>query len=107
MNYKKTFELAQEKGYKCKFNWPWIDEHGKSHWDLDYFFLECCWCQKWLRDEHDIHVVVNPGFGYPTWYIWRISVRDASYNDLVPEDSTEVYEEALAEGIKEALKLLP
>ena len=57
--------------------------------------------QKWLREEKKIHIAID--LLKPKWYPTIIS-----YNRLksVELSSCESYEEALLEGIKEAIKIL-
>ena len=59
--------------------------------------------QKWLREEKKIHITI---FVFKDIYYWEISMVGsyASCKESLTDYSS--YEEALLEGIKEAIKLL-
>lgn len=101
MNYKEIFQLAQDKGYTSEITWlsfPTLEM---------YHLVELTLIQKWLRDKHKIIVDVSfdKGIGNtaPTFYcrIYK-GTRDTAKD--VPDAAA--YEQALLEGIAEALKLI-
>ena len=62
--------------------------------------------QKWLREEKDIHIEIDR-IGYPTGYGWQVSIIEMEYNLCKSViNNNKSYEEALSEGIKEAVKIL-
>lgn len=63
--------------------------------------------QKWLRKNHNIHIVIdNSASGYG-WFLYKADngTRIADYADKGPNDGGcwDTYEEALHEGILESL----
>jgi len=59
--------------------------------------------QKWLREKHDIHIVMVSGYsGFPNY---DVCVMLNKTNHL-REDKDYYYEEALEKGLQEALKLI-
>jgi hypothetical protein len=91
-----TAKLAKEKGFNYNGYWRWSPDAGHN---------ECCsqfLLAKWLRDVHGIHLQI------------AFSIVERMYNvHFFNEDyskETDVfygpYEEALEEGLKEALKLI-
>lgn len=123
-DYKTVFQLAQDKGYgslKVLTNYQNLFESEISSIyqseitpddldkivDADYLLLELTLIQKWLRDKHKIDVV---SLAYTMSledqtkkYIWMIYKKSASTANKMFFDS---YEDALLNGIHEALKLL-
>ena len=67
--------------------------------------------QKWLREEKDIHLAVYYGKGRETNRVWVCNlvmenkVRQLTYEGVLVKTFSS-YEEALSEGIKEAIKIL-
>ena len=127
MTYKEVFQLAQDKGYKLFFDWKEAMEQG----DQDEIFIinpeltlsELTLIQKWLREEHQLDItpkkqVIYPDFpdkrqrGYgghidnlkePTKVLrMEVSTMYLSMGDYFGT----TYEEALLNGVHEALKLL-
>lgn len=102
--YKEVFQLAQEKGFELQFtNVDTFEQYfaAPEEWEL----LELTLIQKWLRDEKKIAVIVDlPSNGY-YWILHDLSLeqdRMISYQ----KGYSASYEQALLEGINEALKLL-
>jgi len=56
--------------------------------------------QEWLRESEDMVVIVDGIFSDETFF-WSIN-----YDLKIQDRSSETYNEALAEGIREALKLI-
>lgn len=109
MDYKTLFQLAQDKGYQYQFVHPLFT---KEHEKTNFLFLELTLIQKWLRDEHKMKAIALP-YSLPaaaleisevTW-IWMIHrVKSSTATEVKYFDT---YEEALLNGINEALKLIP
>lgn len=125
IDYKTVFQLAQDKGYKLKYpqynleiydiylnaylavatdiNFQTLEDARVNFEKNNYYaeangFLELTIIQKWLRDEHNLDVLVMPvkytEYGY--------QIRPA--NSV--RDKYKTYEEALLNGINESLKLI-
>ena len=75
--------------------------------------------QKWLREKHNIQIVIHPTFSEPMKYITFVNreyvknpelkeMGDIGRNSGVMLDHviSETYEQALEGGLKEALKLI-
>jgi hypothetical protein len=97
MTYKEVFQLAQDKGYKGKhiaFPSALISED-------EYCLIYLTLIQKWLRDKYMIFVSLD--LDRNNSYCFRIM----KYNSLYPTlFFGNTYEEALLNGINEALKLI-
>ena len=110
-NYKDTFQLAQDKGYEAQFTNVDTSEKyfaAPKEWQL----LELTLIQKWLRDEYKI--MVQPMYvfhrtdeGLPPFNVGKIPNSHTSYIATGENIWCDTYEQALLEGIHEALKLLP
>jgi hypothetical protein len=111
--YKEVFQLAQDKGYK-----RWFEDNYGPYGPHD--FLELTLIQKWLRDEHKLHIqisVVPASENFPNgrwgWIIYNMNkIEDLGKGIELYEkhrncDAIISHEQALLEGIAEALKLLP
>jgi len=99
----ETAKLAKEKGFnvKCRKKYttrlfPFLNpKYGAPTQSL---------LQKWLRDEHDIWVLVD--FAYDTSEL-AACVQKGNRQLLVDGFTmVESYEEALEKGLQEALKLI-
>lgn len=82
---------------------------GFPRWELPYdilskkYYLRLYEVQKWLREEKGIHIEIDR-IGYPTGYGWQVSIVEMEYNlckSVINNNNS--YEEALLEGIKEAI----
>jgi hypothetical protein len=83
---QETYELAKKKG--CPFR------PVQSN------------LQKWLREKHNIHIIIRPGFGSEIWYDWIVVTEQQEI--LADRDTSfETYELALEAALVEGLKLLP
>lgn len=115
-----TLEVAEklkEKGYKrlCNACWKdgWLWEikcwNGKDIFKGDFFAAPTLYqAQKYIRLKYNIHIVIdNSACGYG-WFLYKADngTRIADYADTGPNDGGcwDTYEEALNEGILEALK---
>jgi hypothetical protein len=109
---KEVFQLAQDKGYELVF----IDVDKMNIYEplelvLDSkncLLLELTLIQKWLRDEFEYNVIVKPtdvnvSVCYYQWEIITTAFEKIITNQIIYPS----YENALPDGIHEALKLLP
>lgn len=107
MTYKEVFQLAQDKGMKTP----------KVYVNNELYCI--AYVQKWLRDEHKIHIqnsVVPACEGFPNgrwgWIISNMNkIEDLGKGFELYEkdrncDAIISYEQALLEGIHNALKLI-
>jgi len=87
-------KLSKEKKFISKDNLVTINS--------DYFYLWMCELQKWLREVHNIDIIITSnllGYGY------------LLYNRYPPKNITnsntyQTYEQALEEGLQTALNLI-
>ena len=100
---KETCKLAKQKGYKqcsCNAGYPNC-VCGDECW-----FAEQHELQKWLRDEHCFHIELHSPFdGAFVWIYSIYSIPEFSNCNSI-DDRYATYEEALEEGINEALLML-
>ncbi len=113
-----TAELALKKGFTVPCRDGFLEEEFVESWDLHLsdHYEERLKSQKgfgaptqsklqtWLREFHKIEVVSVRYM--PSIYHWSIE-DDNTGNEYFSDDSFKTYEEALEEGLKEALNLLP
>jgi hypothetical protein len=104
----ETAILAHEKGFKFHGTWEWIKLVSNSS-KVDEYLPTQSLLQKWLREIHKIIIIALPYsreyVSIPTniEYIWMIyRVKSSTAYDKVYN----TYEEALEEGLKEALSLI-
>ena len=119
MNYKEVFQLAQDKGYEMAF----LNRLSEYEKDTKRFeialsetvLLELTLIQKWLRDEHKLQMmIITSGTKDNLQYVAIMQycyLPDTEMADelrkvgkRIPYSTT--YEQALLEGINEALKLI-
>jgi hypothetical protein len=130
MTYKEVFQLAQEKGcplLRCKHCqsielnslkdnyctscFPY-EQTPTTKWavsDINLMILTLI--QKWLRDEHKINVQPSYIFhredeGLPPYNVGKIPNSYTSFIATGEKLYFNTYEEALLQGINEALKLI-
>ncbi len=116
----ETAKLAKEKGFDLEADWFYNsigEEHLYNHYDYSglpkkhiFWKNTQSLLQKWLREEKELHVTIyqanQPEKGSAWEWGYNIETIDAP-NDLKKHDwYFKTYEEALEEGLKEALKLL-
>ena len=102
INYKDVFQLAQSKGYNGVFNMVVnFIEREKA------LLFELTLIQKWLRDEHKIFIqpIVRKNDD-DIFFSGHVEKVVADEMRLVRHPRGESYEEALLNGINEALKLI-
>lgn len=107
VTFNQIFQAAQIKGYKPHIVFirkAWGDGSGSiSHTELDSYseLCELTLIQKWLRDEHYMYVSVS---------MYNVALVDKIGWDRATAanggSSLKTYEQALLEGINEALKLI-
>jgi len=97
----ETAKLAREKGFP--FNGSSIYKVVNILQDSLFGTLltSQSLLQKWLREKHNIHIIIRPGFGDPFWYDYIIEPQT-----FVAESSFNSYEEALEEALQKALNLI-
>jgi len=94
-------EKAKEKGFVSKDNLLGVNK--------SYYFLWLCELQKWLREEHDIHVwVTAPTDGFYDACVFRDKTNYYRKFDDFTTNETDftTYESAFEDGLFEALKLI-
>lgn len=117
----ETAKLLKEKG----FNWKCEHIIGCNKVITKYDLpqsMSCCTeidnesveflcptlyiAQKWLRENHSIHIVVDFN-QYGRWYYRLYDIKDYDFLSETEVDKIyKSYEEALEAGIQEALKLI-
>lgn len=122
----ETAKLAKKKG----LNKVWCNNMyciGFKDFPDDEEIIECDWrnhvdhqyhlalaptqslLQKWLREKHNLHVSVE--FEFTKKLSWRVNICDThKFEWLLPDflnaHEFDTYEEALEEGLQEALKII-
>lgn len=129
----ETAKLAKEVGFDIDTHWvlykgtstvlhkcPAIPTKGQDITDYSYILLPSqSLLHKWLRDEYNVHLIL---FHYPSSFSYRYRVEYPYWYNKYPEKfesrieySNEPhctkykeisYEEALEEGLQEALKMI-
>lgn len=118
-----TSKLAQEKGFNVESEMYWAnyyngfppqkwklihEEDRKLRW-LEFAAVNQSFLQRWLRETHDLYVIIGldrttaPKFFYSVYKYEHFGNYDREENS---EYTYRTYEEALEEGLKEALKLI-
>lgn len=117
----KVAKLLKEKGYNCPCKHYYRHDSKnifESNWflynNINYDIVECTApkledVSKWLREKHNLYVNV-----YIYNFKWTVDINrnmDCNINSLEAISYGgcgyfDSYEEALSEGIKEALKLI-
>lgn len=104
-NYKEVFQLAQDKGYMLRQE---STDNGTILYNTEIEkYIELTLIQKWLRDEKGIDIEVKNQYTDPfqgKWYYATIFIVRSRTTPPTTQDTT--YEQALLQGINEALKLL-
>ena len=96
-------QKASKLGYKHCTEFT-IEELDKLPLSDDNKQIEYYFTQKWLREKHNINVLIefdSISYGYRLIYV------DERYTDKVVFEMWDSYEEALETGLQEALKLVP
>lgn len=113
----ETAKLLKEKGFNefCEFAYADEDLHIMRLFSTNSFFNEigCGYtaptksiAQKWLRENHSIHIAVDFN-QYGRWYYRLYDIKDYDFLSETEVDKIyKSYEEALEAGIQEALKLI-
>lgn len=101
MKWNQLSQLAQTKGYKNQFTIADEDISPQNH--HLYGYLEAQLIVKWLRNKHNIHIVVRMGIGCPDWWYYIILPLEY-YIEPNEDDHYNSYEEALVNAIVQALK---
>jgi hypothetical protein len=115
--YKEVFQLAQSKGYDsilctmARYGGSATLPHNVT--DAASELCELTLIQKWLLTNHKIHicitVVPDNRWGWIHYYLNKIEKFEKGF-ELYEKDrnyeAIHTYEQALLEGINEALKLI-
>lgn len=107
---KELIQLAEEKGFRDRFICPKVIPNPENIND----YLWMCELQKWLRDDYRIHIMVIPDKTHDIGMLFNCAVKidaeDYSYDLIIRYKSKiqefELYEQALQEGLTQALKLI-
>ena len=106
----KTAKLAQQKGFNvtCLNRYTYAGKltEGMVFDDKDVFAPTQALLQKWLRDFHDILVMVETRYDFYC-RIYSQNFNNKNYNKFpIITSDLKSYEEALEEGLQQALKLI-
>lgn len=101
--------LARSKGFDivCK---DYLNNKSMIVKDLYYFNRPTCsLLKKWLRDKHDIHIIMSPNYeSQVPSYSFIISSKPFNGGSSISFDAIRgTYEDVLDCALEEALKLLP
>jgi len=116
----ETAKLAKEKGFNEECDWNYcietydfptglhVVEGNIYRFRLGVIRNACAptqsLLQKWLRDEHKIHITIYSS-SQESW-MFRITKPHQKLLEGLYAEDFETYEEALEEGLQEALKLI-
>jgi hypothetical protein len=105
MIYREVFRLAQNKGCPIWWNWPIMaDIHPEEHMLLTFSVMETALILRWLREDKHIDVFARRNVlenGKRVYYY--VLAGHPGHGSGLQEYTT--YEEAILEGIKDALNL--
>jgi hypothetical protein len=103
---KEIIALARLKNYG-RFYHGWIEDNKGNE---NAWYLECCLLQQWLRKTHNLSVVIlhfpkynNKGISKYIEYRYSIIEDNEIWDESERHKS---FEEALEEGLEEALKIV-
>ena len=102
---EKLIELSKEKGFESKIYKElikigiWI-KLSNNH----AYYLWMCELQKWLRENHNIHIFIHYNTLTERFRIEYITHINKEIENEYPEFNT--YEQALGKGLYEGLKLI-
>lgn len=116
----KTAKLAKEKNFTCNPNdcgWSYLEEHGMA---MQYDEKTCVLrptqslLKKWLREIYSINIEISNEYaisddfeGYSISIAYKNPIVFISHWEIVKNKQTfKTYEEALEEGLYQALKLI-
>ena len=116
---KKTAKLARQAGFSEKCYW-YLCPQGRfrNKTELDWNSINVPYehsslptqslLQKWLREVHGIEVIPSPSFKRKSYGCEVYHYTEKNETGYVPIElgSFKTYEEALEEGVQEALKLI-
>src|SRR5688572_28301561 len=101
---EQLISLATNKCFVGMLEKEW-KYHSKESLRQLFYLVEL---QKWLREKHNIWVIISFGYGveynvYRPQSGYAFNMKEPTLND----GTYNTYEEALEDGLIEALKLLP
>lgn len=112
---KELCKLSEEKGFKCRtFSTRWTMDHyierGKAKFmvNKECMIILLAEIQSWIRENYNVDIVSLRSFSMSNSYHYYIVNNmdfDNAYQQVCIANRT--YEEALKEGLLEALKLIP
>ena len=100
----KTAKLAKEKGFEFRVVWEYILGF-KEDSERDKYLPTQSLLAKWLREEHNIIVLVDYE-GIDGYYYKFYSYKEGNKNYDASDKNYNTYEEAYEIGLQEALKLI-
>jgi hypothetical protein len=104
MNYKEVFQLAQDKGYlPCE---RFLNGNGFRSPEFEteeVQLLELTLIQKWLREQHHIDLAIRLDYEAGKYFY---DLDAPNWEPIISDELSDTYEQALLEGIAEALKLI-
>lgn len=110
--YKDVMVLAEEKGYKLDFSVDLVNEDIQFYHNPETSrYIDLCLMQQWLRDDHNIRIGIDICYGDGAY---SAKLHTIGANERHPSEFSfksqcefhDTYEQALMEGINEALKLI-
>jgi hypothetical protein len=118
MNYKEVFQLAQDKG--CYTYSTTLNKNGSNNASLDEELQEIessyvgntkelvqqmriMIIQKWLREQHHIDLAIRLDYEAGKYFY---DLDAPNWSPIISDELSDTYEQALLEGIAEALKLI-
>lgn len=116
----ETAKLAKKKGFDLEVQYTYADDEGNAdffddweNWNSyenNYSAPTQSLLQRWLREEHALHIVIIPTIcGYWTYKI--VMTNDSPNVEQPPYEEVhnidyQTYEQALETALQEALKLI-
>ena len=100
----ETAKLAKEKGFEFKVVWEYILGF-ENNYERDKYLPTQSLLAKWLREEHNIIVLVDYE-GIDGYYYKFYSYKEGNKNYDASDKNYNTYEEAYEIGLQEALKLI-
>ena len=103
---KQLIASAKEKGFESHIIGKSVEA---KYSNKDFYYLWMCELQKWLREEHNIHIEIHLVIKPIGNTIYKSEVYKVFGDMKIGTHFLEyyqTYEQALEEGLKETLKLM-
>jgi len=97
---EQLINLAKAKNFQPE----WINSFPSDMQNNICYYLWMCELQKWLREKHNIHILIHYNVFSEKYRIEYIIHMDRELEEEYPEVKT--FEQALEKGLFEALKLI-